>query len=839
MVLLSVAVFYLVTAEWPRPHKPNNGVERPNSMRALFQNRIVVLTVLFAFAPLLADQEQEGTILKIETADTPARILQGHLRMGTPGGPDGVNYGVNSLHFQRSGDPWLPVMGEIHYSRVPNAYWEDAILAMKAGGVDIISTYAFWIFHEEIQGRYTWDGDCDLRRFVELCAKHDVPVWLRIGPWCHGEARNGGFPDWLSHVCRPRTMDPAYMEQVERWYAAVNEQVQGLYHKDGGPIIGIQFDNEYGHVGGSGTPEYIPKLKEIALRLGMDVPYYSVTGWGGAWVPQDEVLPLQAAYVDWFWAEGTAPLPPFKELLFSDLISLVLDTTVASDRVSQRVRQEQWRYDPSRYPFAMAELGGGMHHKILRRPVLDPVDIEALALCRLGEGANLIGYYMYHGGSQPRGRTGWLVEGDMPLVSYDFQAPLGEFGKPHASYYLLKRLHQFIQDFGQDLALMLPSLPAEQPAADDLSVLRYALRRRGRRGFLFFNNHQRYLDMPDRKAVQFAVTFDDEELVFPEDPITIPSGCVGVFPINAPMADATLVYATAQPLMRWRDGEVTHWVMARLDGVDAHLCVEGIDEPKIPGAEIRAKGDAWSITLHDARRVSLRTDRGARIEITFLSERDSRDAWKVRLGDRRHLAVCPVELWQSGDALHFRSHESEPVALWFEPSFTGSLSSGGRTLSPSLDEGMFTFKMAAPSLPEIDVTAKPVDEIPAGDADYAFKPAGPVKAWQIELGAIDWTQVSDVRLRLAYVGDMARLYLNGALVADNFWCKPSWDVWLKRWQEELSRPGAELVLVVSPWKNGQQVFVQERPDVTEALTARLESVAAVAERAWTYEMRQE
>src|SRR4030042_276096 len=188
---------------------------------------------------------------------------------------------------------------------------------------------------------------------------------------------------------------------------------------------------------------------------------------------------------------------------------------------------------------------------------------------------------MYHGGSQPLGVTGRLVEGGMPLVSYDFQAPLGEFGKANDSYYHLKRLHFFIRDFGWELAPMVPSLPDKPPEANDPSKLRYARLSKGKQGFLFFNNYQRYLDMPDREGVQFAVTFNDEDLVFPKTPITIPSKSMGIFPINMPIADATLMYATAQPLMRWQDKDVTRLVMVCLSRINAQICITGIQEPKI------------------------------------------------------------------------------------------------------------------------------------------------------------------------------------------------------------------------------------------------------------------
>ena len=116
---------------------------------------------------------------------------------GTFLAPDGGSITLNSRYLLRNGRPWLPVMGEFHYTRVPDQRWEQEILKMKAGGVQIVSTYVIWIRHEEIEGQFDWSGRRDLRRFIELCAKHGMEVQLRIGPWVHGEVRNGGFPDWL------------------------------------------------------------------------------------------------------------------------------------------------------------------------------------------------------------------------------------------------------------------------------------------------------------------------------------------------------------------------------------------------------------------------------------------------------------------------------------------------------------------------------------------------------------------------------------------------------------------------------------------------------------------
>ena len=88
--------------------------------------------------------------------------------------------------------PILPVMGEMHYARVPEKDWRREIQKMKAGGVTIMATYVFWNHHEdEVEGQWDWSGNRNLRRFVEICAEEQMPIVLRVGPFCHGEVYQG------------------------------------------------------------------------------------------------------------------------------------------------------------------------------------------------------------------------------------------------------------------------------------------------------------------------------------------------------------------------------------------------------------------------------------------------------------------------------------------------------------------------------------------------------------------------------------------------------------------------------------------------------------------------
>lgn len=154
----------------------------------------------------------------------------------------------------KNGKPWFPVMGEMHYSRYRKEWWEESLRKIKAGGVSVVSAYVIWIHHEEEENVFDFEGCRDIGTFVRLCRKVGLSVFLRIGPFVHGEVRNGGFPDWIIQREKEgmaiRCNNKEYLDYVRRFWKKVYEQVDGCMEKDGGPVIGIQIENEYGHVGG-------------------------------------------------------------------------------------------------------------------------------------------------------------------------------------------------------------------------------------------------------------------------------------------------------------------------------------------------------------------------------------------------------------------------------------------------------------------------------------------------------------------------------------------------------------------------------------------------------------
>ena len=504
-----------------------------------------------------------------------------------------------------------PVMGEIHYSRIPADEWQQEVKKMKDGGVTIIATYVFWNHIEEQEGIFRWDGQRNLRRFLEVCQQEAMPVVLRMGPFCHGEVRNGGIPDWaFEKGCRLREENKVFLGMAERLYSQIFTQVQGLQWKDGGPVIAAQFDNEY-----RGRGEYLMALKRIATQIGFDLPFYTRTGWPelSTPVPFGEMLPLYGDYADGFWdkdvSEGCGSY--YKAFNFkafrsstaigTDMLTYSNDSTLNSQLSTLNLQ----------YPYFTCELGGGMATAYHRRPYVYAEDAYSMALVKLGSGSNLLGYYMYHGGTNPEGALHTLNEcqtspgtanNDLPVCTYDFQAPLGEFGQTYPQYYMLRPLHLFMQDWGEELATMEPTFPAPQDLKQGEDTgLRWCYRSQslplggGQEGaFIFINNYERLQVLSAKKGVQLQAC----GVTLPR--MTIPSGCMAIFPVNID----GIRYATAQLVAR-RQGKI---YMMQIPGIPTTICMatgKTLKQVKPRGTERPVCGNIYLITQQEAEKLFL------------------------------------------------------------------------------------------------------------------------------------------------------------------------------------------------------------------------------------------
>jgi len=721
--------------------------------------------------------------------------------------PLGNTIAVNQRYLTRDGRPWVPVMGEFHFSRYPMESWEEELLKMKAGGISVVATYLFWIHHEEVESQYNWSGSCDIRRFVLLCKLHDLLVYPRSGPWAHGECRNGGFPDWLLQRCggEVRQDSPVYLAHVLRYFKEIGRRLNRLLWKDGGPIIGIQLENEL-----TDNPQHILTLKGLAREAGFDVPLYTMTGWGPAKVPDGEVIPVFGGYPDAFWDRQVEDWSrsSIRHYFFSSLRD---DNTIGADlRPRAEVGDLSYLYE---YPFGTCETGGGMQVAYHRRPRISAEDIAALAMVKVGNGSNLQGYYMYHGGANPLGQHSTLQESqasgypnDLPVINYDFQAPIGQYGQVRESYHALRPLHLFLQDFGDRLAPLSSYFPVNIPASiDDRKILRWCLRSDGKQGFLFINNYQRIESLPDHPGVRFSVTLDDEKITLPSSPVDIPSGLYTFWPLNFDLNGALLKYATAQPICQIDLEDGPCYVFASASGIASEFVFDEQTVIKVesPSGQQERKNKRLTLTGLTPGPdclIRLTCANGQKASILLLDHLLARQLYRLNVWGRDRLFLCEESLYVDGSTLHVQSTNPEMVFSVY-PAPRNIEGARGHALTSNC-HGIFTrYRVPTPAVQiRIEVLhtqaggpCPPVRIGPAAVAqppeDTAFTTADILQV-KFPLGGLD--VVHEVLLVTDYVGDCARAYMGENLIDDHFYYGSSWEIGLSRFKPEILQKGLSL-----------------------------------------------
>lgn len=776
----------------------------------------------------------------IDATATPPPPETGFLNMGGTS-PTGHELAVNSRYLSLDGKPWLPVMGEFHYSRYPEKYWNEELLKMKAGGVQVVATYIFWIHHEEIEGQFDWSGQRDLRHFIELCKKNGLYVYIRIGPWDHGEARNGGFPDWLVNKKIPlRRNDPAYLKYVSRLYGEIGGQIKGQLWQDGGPIIGVQIENEYGETGPGAGHEHLAELKRLAIAAGINPPLFSVTGWPGHDYPVHDVIPVTGGYPDDFWTSLKTDAPPNAVYLFSKSRAL-------GDLGAMSVGDPAGKIDLRHYPFFAAEQGGGMETSYHRRPLLKADDISALTLGALGSGVNLYGYYMFQGGANPAGKLTTLQESlssgypnDLPLVSYDFQAPLGEYGQERESFRKIKSLHLFLQSCGSDLAAMLPYAPQVMPKnAADSSVARLMLRANGNRGFLFVNNYVRKLEMPQRRAFQVRIKLQSGTVNVPNTPIDIPANSYFILPLNLDLGAGTLIYSTTQLLSRIEGPAESTYFFFAIPGLRPEFSFNPASVASVHAGSGSITNFSGSLMVTDpipGKETALHVvgKNGRKVRIILLTEAEAEQFWRLPLGGQDTVLLSPADVFSDSDGVHLRSvetshisasiffpHARENQPIWREQAWK---------VEPRKIEFDWSSSRAAAPRPALRLVSnvpyrdRPMPSAPE-DADFAGS-----AAWTLKIPAQSMTGLSDLYLRTRYAGDVARLSLDGHLLDDDFYNGRTWEIGLKRFLPQAF--GQKLELDVLPLTRDEPIYLDAHawePIDAAGQTAKVFSVELLPE----------
>lgn len=762
------------------------------------------------------------------TVRLPEPPTTGQLRMGSAG------IGANSQHLIRDGAGWLPVMGEYHFSRQDPGKWRTGLERMKQGGITVVSTYVFWHHHEERQGIFRWSGNRNLRAFVELCAEVGLDAVVRIGPWAHGEARNGGFPDWLQALpIHHRSNDPGYLEHVRPFFAQISHQLSGLFQSIGGtggtstdgagnttgstgPIVALQLENEL-----YDQPEHILTLKEMAQEFGMHAPLWTATAWGGAQLPADEVMPLYGGYPEAFWedahpgwARGSRKHYFFSHIRDDHSIGADLRPTAATGPETETATA----------PFATCELGGGMPSAYHRRPIIPASDVSALALTKIGSGSTWQGYYMFHGASQGMGELSALQESqatgypnDLPVISYDFQAPLGEHGQLRESYHRLRAQHLFLAEAGPDLARMPMTLPETIPAGlDDAETLRWSVRSDGRAGFIFVNNHQPSTDaLAAKEGIQFTIELaDGGELTVPRHPTTIAAGAHFVWPFNLPLGDgATLLRTTTQLITSLPVGQRTCFVFSRTEGVDAEfeIALPTDDGGHLQTLQLTVPPGSSPVELPVSDRVC----------ILLVDDQDALRLWTGEFAGASRIFLADSLL--ATDAVLRLDVTAPRQDIGIYPPVdhvTASPDQVGSTVKKLEDSGpfgMFSVDVSADSL----ATTLPAQlrKAAAGPAPVRIggtqnRAAAPVDAdydhaahFHLDFAADQLPEGVQNLLRITWTGDAARALLDGQVLSDNYWNGLSWDIDLTEHRDELLRHG--LAIQAFPFNPDAPIYVDE------------------------------
>ncbi|MCS5714113.1 beta-galactosidase [Herbiconiux sp. CPCC 205716] len=674
---------------------------------------------------------------------------------------------LTSRYLERDGVPVIPVTGEMHYSRVDRADWLERLRLMKSGGVTAVASYVFWIHHEETRGEVRFDGNRDLRAFVELCAEVELDFVLRLGPWCHGEARNGGFPDWVQQApVAVRTDDPGYLALVRPWFQRLGDELAGLFGEDG-PIIAIQIENEL-----YDQPEHISTLKRLARDAGMRAPIWTATGWGGAQLPEADVMPLFGGYGDGFWVPWDAPWDAtFREHFFYSHVwddpGIGADLREHPGIAGVTADVAEPRTPSPLFPAATCELGGGMATAYQRRPKLTGLDVAAVAQSKIGNGSAWQGYYMYTGGTNPAGRLG-LQEShatgypnDLPRFDYDFGAPVGATGRPAESHSHLRRQHAFLDAFGSVLAPMPSTLPGLLPAGiDDVETLRWAIRSDGTTAFVFVSRHQPIVPLPDHPDARFSIDLGSSTVEFPDVPVSIPSGTLARWPVGLPVGGVTVRWATASALTVL-PGDVPTLVLTAEPGIEPRLAFapSAVVEP-VPGTGL----DGDTVVVDSAEPVVIPVVEGSRrLDVLVVPAARADRVWVVGGGADRRLVLSAEPLWHDAGSLAGRFSGDRPEVARYDPA--------RRRLSEV--RGL----VVDPSVPPTPVAAQLVTTEGAPPAGYgesegrasapdddAFRRSARVLRLELPPWALEGGE-----LEVHWAGDVARLLVDGVIVHDQFW----------------------------------------------------------------------
>jgi beta-galactosidase len=341
------------------------------------------------------------------------------------------NFSFSKNDFLLDGKPFQIISGEMHPARIPKQYWRHRIKMAKAMGCNTIAAYIFWNYHELSPGVFDFVSENrNVAEFIRICKEEKMWVLLRPGPYVCAEWDFGGLPSYLLKIpdIKLRCMDPRYMNAVTRYINRLSKEVLSLQCSNGGPILMLQIENEYGSYGND--KNYLLALKKLWLQNGITVPFYT----------SDGATPymLEAGNIN-----GAA---------------IGLDSGTGDDDFAQATK-----HNPDVPSFSSETYPGWLTHWKEKWAKPDTADLlkEIKYLLDNKKSFNL---YVVHGGTNfgftAGGNAFSPTQYQPDVTSYDYDAPIDEQGQPTPKYFALRDL------ISKYVSYKMPDIPKPNAAIE-------------------------------------------------------------------------------------------------------------------------------------------------------------------------------------------------------------------------------------------------------------------------------------------------------------------------------------------------------------------------------------
>ncbi|MFA6174241.1 MAG: hypothetical protein WC701_11245, partial [Kiritimatiellales bacterium] len=442
----------------------------------------------------------------------------------------------------------------------------------------------------------------------------------------------------------------------------------------------------------------------------------------------------------------------------------------------------------------------------LGREPLPPEIYSCAALTRVGAMPTVFaGYYMFHGGSNPRDTSfGWSVKQDKyPQISYDFQAPIGEFGDWRPSLFHLRPFNNFLVSYGADLAGTEVRQPADPVTKGDDNRLRAVARMNGESGFIFFNNYGCVTDFSARPGSHFKVQTSRGTITVPRlAGLNIPPNAMGILPVGLDLGGgARLLSATVQPVFRFKqDGQMYH-IFSQLSGMPCELVLDKEVKVESTGSGASeadtAQADGarvFNVNPGRGKALTLHAPDGAAINLLVLSQEDARDLAVFNRPEGTLLALSSQAVTFDGRQLQAASLDSPNMEVSIFPPLKKAVASQA--------DGLFQ---------RLELSA------PARSFEPQIEKFAPNK-WVLKVPEKAFDGLNDIYLDIGYAGQACRIFdiRTGQMVADNFKLAAPWRVGLKRFRTQLAGEG----LWIRAEPDRADVVLPDNPEVVTGVAAK-------------------